>query len=95
MTNEEIENYLVADRYSGSKMNFNYFLREGRIKVLGAFKNEFTELFVVYKKDEGKDVYVTGDELGWENYIYRDGLAWKPTLLSDNEAEKIEELLKK
>lgn len=103
MTIEEIINYQVLELNKANKEQFNKDLNNGQYVVEGTFKNEYGELFVVFRFKHvmrTSDPLITGDEFGWEvgYQIDKHGFCYKEFMLNDkevNEAVKIVRFIKK
>lgn len=68
MTKKQLREYEVIDQSKKSKEHWNKYELDGRqFELLGTFKNEFNELFVIYHEKNSLAIYITGDELGWES----------------------------
>lgn len=102
MTKQEIIDYKVIKDSEKAKDRFNKALLSGSHEVLGDFKNEFGELFVVYgfSSPELKGLYfVTGDEFGWaEGYqpikdLHNKTLIVEPFMMSKEEQKQMDVLL--
>lgn len=66
MTKKQLQKYEVIDSNKKAKEIWNkYELNSKDVELLGDFKNEYGELFVVYHKKESQIIRITGDEFGW------------------------------
>jgi hypothetical protein len=98
MTKEEIISYKVIPASRKAKKNFDK--RLPKYMLLGTFKNEFHELFVMYRWSTeclgGYGTLITGDELAWEEgwHVDRLGNVLQPFGVSEEERVKILEILK-
>ena len=100
MTKQQIINYKVIEDSELNKGYFNKTIKENKSFVLlGDFKNEHGELFVLYTFDYPivrENIYATGDELEWEmGYQFLDGALVKGFNLSRQERTKMEEIIDK
>ena len=66
--------------------------------ILGDFKNEYGERFVLYYWDYPtikNIILITGDELDWEEgYVFNGDRVYKPFKLSDDELKYAKRILK-
>jgi hypothetical protein len=60
------------------------------IHVVGTFKNEHGERFVIYRNEGGDKPFITGDEYDWEPKI---PLLWNSFTFSTEEREEIAKIL--
>lgn len=90
MTKEEILNYKVISDSQKAKKGFNRALNRGDIVILGDFKNQYGELFVVYRSKSIALVhYITGDEFGWElEWLYVNGVISKDHFMQTLDEQK-------
>lgn len=91
MTKREIVDYKVIERSKDNKEFFNRYLLSDHIELMGTFKNEYGELYVITrdkmlpKRFLELSYMITGDELSWEldwrvdklGYIYHNFLTNK------------------
>jgi hypothetical protein len=58
--------------------------------VVGTFKNEYGERFVIYRNENGDTPYITGDEYDWKPKV---PLLWSGFLFSAEERDQIAKIL--
>jgi hypothetical protein len=60
------------------------------IRVIGVFKNELSERFVIYINKNGDKPFITGDEYDWEPKV---PLLWNDFTFSAEERDRIARIL--
>ena len=98
MDKEEIKKYKVIKEARAAKKIFNNLLDSGSYHLIGTFKNESGELFVIYQFDvfvNPRIKSITGDEFGWEleYFVTKDGSCFKDFILSKDEIKEVKKIL--
>lgn len=60
-----------------SRDPWNRFTSQHEVDILGEFKNEYGEQYLIYRMKNGNTLYFTGDEIDWQprrNLLYTDFL---------------------
>lgn len=99
MNKQQIIDYKVIDDSVEAKSYFNDWLERDVFTVLGTFKNEYSELFVIYKftnNHDALDNFITGDEFGWglDFMITKSGMCYRPIGLSKEEVKEAKKILR-
>ncbi len=106
MNKKEIKGYKVISSSEEAKKTFNKDL--SKIDIIGSFKNESGELYVIYNHKWGKwvfdilkdgysmDPYITGDELDWETgyQVDHNGRCYQSFALDKEEKKDVMEIVK-
>lgn len=98
MTKQEIIDYKVIPDSIEAKERFNRDLENGTFVLVGDFRNDEGELFVVFQFNNsitGKIFYVTGDEFGWElgNEVDLGGNVFSRFLVNTKEAQALAKIV--
>jgi len=66
------------------------FRAKNAVKVLGHFKNEYGERYIVYRMENGDTLYFTGDEVDWG---IRERLVGTKFMFNSDERDKIAKIV--
>lgn len=69
---------------------WNRFTERNEVHILGEFKNEYGERYVVYRMKGGDTPYFTGDEVDWKP---REPLLWNSFTFNEEERRHIARIL--